>query len=131
MFWKEKLANDGIAPVSYTHLDVYKRQAYLCILWREEVTAPLRVFALRTITYGLACAPFQALRTLQRLAQDEAVNFPTGAAVLSRNIFVDDIAAGADSKSELCKLQRELILLLSSGAVSYTHLDVYKRQEFQ
>ena len=31
--------------------------------------------------------------------RDEAINFPAGAAVLSRNIFVDDIAAGADSKS--------------------------------
>ena len=71
---------------------MYKRQpddsAYLCILWREEATAPLRVFALRTVTYGLAYAPFQALRTLQPLAQDEAVNFPAGAAVLLSLIHI-------------------------------------------
>ena len=35
----EKAAEEGIVPVSYTHLDVYKRQEcgiYLCICWKYE-----------------------------------------------------------------------------------------------
>lgn len=68
--------------------------ALLCILWREEVTSPLRVYALRTVTFGLACSPFQALHTLVQLARDEAANFPRAAKALKQNIFVDDVASG-------------------------------------
>lgn len=68
----------------------------MCILWREKVATPLKVLALRTVTYGLACAPFPVLCTLQQLAQDESLYFPAVAEVIKNNIFVD-VAAGVDS----------------------------------
>lgn len=89
--------------------------AYLCILWREEVTAPLQVFALQTVTYGLTCAPYQALRTLRQLALDEGPFYPRAASVLTLNTFVDDIAAGADCEEDLLGLRSELVDLLARG----------------
>ncbi|KMQ86020.1 bel12-ag transposon polyprotein [Lasius niger] len=45
------------------------------IFWRSDINAEMSGFRLNTVTYGLACAPFLAVRTLQQLARDEAENF--------------------------------------------------------
>ena len=39
------------------HPDDHRHQ---CILWRHRVDEPIRVFTLKTVTYGLACAAFLA-----------------------------------------------------------------------
>ena len=41
------------------------------ILQREDQNEPVKVYKLNTVTYGTACAPFLAVRTLHQLAQDE------------------------------------------------------------
>lgn len=89
--------------------------SYLCVLWREDSSAPLEVYAMRTVTFGLACAPFQAMRTLRQLASDEALNYPLAATALQSNIFVDDVATGRDSVSDLHVLVWQLVSLLESG----------------
>ncbi|XP_025156740.1 uncharacterized protein LOC112589069 [Harpegnathos saltator] len=67
------------------------------ILWRS--TSGLQ-FRLNTVTYGLASAPFLAIRTLQQLAVDEGDRFPLGASVLRTKVYVDDILTGASSGAE-------------------------------
>ena len=54
-------------------------QRHQCILWRHSVDEPIREFTLKTVTYGLACAPFLAIRTLRQLADDDGSRFPRGA----------------------------------------------------
>lgn len=48
------------------------------ILWRDEPSEEVHDFRLLTVTYGMASAPFLALRTLKQLAQDELTRFPLG-----------------------------------------------------
>ncbi|XP_029679981.1 uncharacterized protein LOC115245695 [Formica exsecta] len=80
------------------------------VLWRRDNTSEVREYNLNTVTYGLACAPFLAFRTLRQLADDEESRFPHGAAALRRNCYVDDIVSEANTLSEATTLQRELPL---------------------
>ncbi|XP_062714097.1 uncharacterized protein LOC134290889 [Aedes albopictus] len=41
------------------------------IVWRDHPDLPLKIYQLLTVTYGTSCAPFLAVRTLQKLADDE------------------------------------------------------------
>ncbi|XP_050453271.1 uncharacterized protein LOC126852475 [Cataglyphis hispanica] len=68
------------------------------ILWRyEDQTAP-QTLEFNTVTYGLACAPFLAVRSLRQFADDEEAHFPHGSAALRRDVYVDDILTGAPSR---------------------------------
>lgn len=55
------------------------------ILWRFNVTDKIREYQLNTVTYGLACAPFFAVRTLRQLATDEEARGPRGALALQHD----------------------------------------------
>ncbi|XP_011859305.1 PREDICTED: uncharacterized protein LOC105556805 [Vollenhovia emeryi] len=85
------------------------------ILWRKTHNQALQEYQLNTITYGLACAPYLAIRTLQQLAADEERRYPLGAAVLRSSCYVDDILTGADSIEEAREIQEELIFLCAAG----------------
>ncbi|KAL6417068.1 hypothetical protein ACFW04_013022 [Cataglyphis niger] len=85
------------------------------ILWRHDDQIAPRTYELNTVTYGLACAPFLAVRSLRQLADDEEARFPHGSAVLRRDVYVDDILTGAPSIEEAIDLQRQLIELCTAG----------------
>ncbi|GBO38758.1 hypothetical protein AVEN_50334-1, partial [Araneus ventricosus] len=46
------------------------------ILWKNSKSSPIKVYELRTVTYGTASAPYLATKVLQQLALDEEKNFP-------------------------------------------------------
>ncbi|XP_032690711.1 uncharacterized protein LOC116853661 [Odontomachus brunneus] len=85
------------------------------ILWRESDRTDIQEFALSTVTYGLACAPYLAVRVLQQLAGDEGSRFPKGALALARDAYVDDILSGADSLPEAVELRDQLSQLCVAG----------------
>ncbi|KMQ87989.1 hypothetical protein RF55_12602, partial [Lasius niger] len=85
------------------------------ILWRSDVRQEMSEFQLNTVTYGLACAPFLAVRTLRQLAEDDADRFPRGSSVLLRDVYVDDVLTGADTIDEALKIQTELLQLCKAG----------------
>lgn len=65
------------------------------ILWEEE--GQVKEYQLNTVTYGLASAPYLAIRVLRQLATDEANDLPLGADVLRHDTYMDDILTGAAS----------------------------------
>ncbi|XP_011705856.1 PREDICTED: uncharacterized protein LOC105461064, partial [Wasmannia auropunctata] len=81
------------------------------ILWRPADTSNLEEFRLNTVTYGLACAPFLAIRTLRQLADDDGSHFPLGAAALQRDVYVDDVLTGAATLEEARAAANESALL--------------------
>ncbi|XP_029663006.1 uncharacterized protein LOC115235386 [Formica exsecta] len=85
------------------------------VLWRRDNTREVQEYRLNTVTYGLACAPFLAIRTLRQLADDEESRFPLGAAALRRDCYDDDIVSGANTTSEAATLQHELRGLCMAG----------------
>ncbi|KMQ89769.1 gag-pol polyprotein precursor [Lasius niger] len=84
------------------------------ILWYGK-DKQLLDYHLTTVTYGLNCAPFLALRTLQQLVNDEGHRYPKAVIPMTRGRYVDDIFGGADSTSEAEEIIKELIQLCKTG----------------
>lgn len=76
------------------------------VLWRYDETNEIQEYQLNTVTYGLACAPFLAMRTLRQLADDEEERYPRGAAVTRHDVYMDDVLIGADTIEEALAMQR-------------------------
>ncbi|XP_018399671.1 PREDICTED: uncharacterized protein LOC108777321 [Cyphomyrmex costatus] len=74
------------------------------VLWRPERNAAIEEYQLNTVTYGLACAPYLAMRALRQLAEDEALQFPRGAATLKQDVYVDDILSGAPTTTDALEI---------------------------
>ncbi|XP_071651726.1 uncharacterized protein [Temnothorax longispinosus] len=94
------------------HPDDWK---YQCILWRCTLLALVCVYQLLTVTYGLACAPFLAIRTLKQLAHDEQSRYPQGAITLREDTYVDDVVSGANTLARAIAKQTELCGLCTVG----------------
>ena len=85
------------------------------ILWEDPITGSERHYRLQTLTYGLRCASYVAIRVLLQLAKDEGWRYPHAARALERSTYVDDIYEGADNLDSARTLRDELSKLLSSG----------------
>lgn len=90
-------------------------QCFQRILWRENASEPLQCFQLTTVTYGMNCSPYLALRTLRQLAADEGHHHPAAANILLHDTYVDDCISGASTEEEALELQQDLIALLKKG----------------
>lgn len=87
---------------------------YQRILWLDQ-TDKIITYQLTTVTYGLACAPFLALRTLTQLVNDEGKNFPLAIQILNKGRYVDDIFGGADTIEQAQALIHDLNQLCMAG----------------
>ncbi|XP_051167791.1 uncharacterized protein LOC127285698 [Leptopilina boulardi] len=85
------------------------------ILWRSTPEKPIEEYRLCTVTYGTACAPHLAIRTLQQLSIDEGAQFPLGADCLLDNTYVDDIFDGDDDVLHAEKKRDQVIDLCAKG----------------
>ncbi|XP_018395526.1 PREDICTED: uncharacterized protein LOC108774017 [Cyphomyrmex costatus] len=84
------------------------------ILWCDQ-SLNLRAYQLTTVTYGLACAPFLALRTIQQLLLDEGSKYPLAASSLQKGRYVDDLFGGADSIEQAQEVVSQLAQLCMAG----------------
>ncbi|XP_023312074.1 uncharacterized protein LOC111692343 [Anoplophora glabripennis] len=83
------------------------------ILWRDIPNDPLQCITLVTVTYGTSAAPFLATRSLVKLADDYATDYPLAGNALRRDTYVDDILSGSDTLVGLAELKAQLNELLS------------------
>ncbi|XP_011859870.1 PREDICTED: uncharacterized protein LOC105557283 [Vollenhovia emeryi] len=84
------------------------------ILWNDQV-GNILTYQLTTVTYGLACAPYQALRTLLQLIEDEGKTYPLAVPTMMKGRYVDDIFGGADSVQQAQEIVRQLKGLCMAG----------------
>ncbi|XP_034951554.1 uncharacterized protein [Chelonus insularis] len=83
----------------YRQVQVHKDDwPFQRILWKEE--GKIIKFELTTVTYGLVCAPYLALRAVLQLIKDEGHQFPLAAEILLKGRYVDDVFGGADTIEE-------------------------------
>ncbi|GBM39816.1 hypothetical protein AVEN_45780-1 [Araneus ventricosus] len=94
------------------------QRKYLKMLWKERPEENIKVFALKTVTYGTTSAPFLATRTLQQLAKDEMENFPIASKVLPEDFYMDDCLSGASDINQFMALKKELGELLLRGGMT-------------
>ncbi|XP_025205862.1 uncharacterized protein LOC112602140 [Melanaphis sacchari] len=91
-------------------------RTYQHIFWRDSPSDELVEFQLCTVTYGLNCAPYLAIRCLHELDSQDGHRFPLAKDVLTRAAYVDDIVIGADTEELLLRRKKDIIGLLQSGA---------------
>lgn len=89
---------------------------YQRILWKSNESETSREFQLLTVTYGMACAPFLALRVLKQLVNDEGHDFPLAVTVLNNQIYVDDVLFGDNDFNRLRQIRDQLRELLQRGS---------------
>ncbi|XP_062141968.1 uncharacterized protein LOC133850025 [Drosophila sulfurigaster albostrigata] len=75
----------------------------------------IRDFELNTVTFGVNCAPFLALRVLQQLADDIRLEYPLASRVIFNNMYVDDVLAGTHTKEEAIRTIAEVCAALDSA----------------
>ncbi|XP_067216965.1 uncharacterized protein [Linepithema humile] len=85
------------------------------ILWRDTLDEKPQDYALCTVTYGLACAPYLALRCLRQLALDSDSTRPHAAEILRRDTYVDDVLSGEESISRVKEKISQLKDTLTAG----------------
>ncbi|XP_036148430.1 uncharacterized protein LOC118647496 [Monomorium pharaonis] len=88
---------------------------YQRILWNATPHEPPTDYQLLTITYGMSCAPFLALRVLKQLVDDKGHRFPLSVSILRENIYIDDILFGADNAEFIRQARDQVSALLKCG----------------
>ena len=88
---------------------------YQLMLMRTDPDTDLKSYVLKTVTFGTTSAPYLAVKTLYRLAQDEEHKFPIGARCLREGFYVDDFICGADTLDEALTIQVQTIGILNSA----------------
>ncbi|XP_062141924.1 uncharacterized protein LOC133849944 [Drosophila sulfurigaster albostrigata] len=91
-----------------------KHTPFQRILFRTS-DGEIRDFELNTVTFGVNCAPFLALRVLQQLADDTRLEYPLASRVISNNMYVDDVLAGTHTKEEAIRTIAEVCAALDSA----------------
>ncbi|XP_044778557.1 uncharacterized protein LOC123327126 [Drosophila simulans] len=91
-----------------------KHTPFQRILFRNK-EGDIRDFELKTVTFGVNCAPFLAIRVLQQLAENVQVPFPNASRIIQQHMYVDDVLAGANSVNEAQSSIRELQAALSAS----------------
>ena len=67
------------------------------------------------MTFGVSAAPYLAIRTLKRLADDRNAQFLCASRAVQENFYVNDFFYGADSLDEVSRMRNEVIELLRRG----------------
>ncbi|XP_073827799.1 uncharacterized protein [Musca autumnalis] len=85
------------------------------ILFRDSPTKPVQDYELHTVTFGVNCAPYLAIRTLLKLAEDTETDFPLAAHILRKCMYVDDVLAGTHDLETAITARDQLVSALSSA----------------
>ncbi|XP_008484679.1 uncharacterized protein LOC103521349, partial [Diaphorina citri] len=92
--------------------DQRKYQKVLCRFSPQE---ELQTYTLNTVTFGLACSPYLALRCVKELANMERDNYPLASERVQVDSYMDDICSSVSSESEACELQSQLVAMFKTG----------------
>ncbi|XP_041451274.1 uncharacterized protein LOC121404916 [Drosophila obscura] len=87
---------------------------YQRILFRDR-NGDVCDYELTTVTFGVNCAPYLALRVLKQLAQEVRPQLPMASVILESDMYVDDVLAGAHSQSQAISAIAELREALDSA----------------
>ncbi|XP_015119512.1 uncharacterized protein LOC107042827 [Diachasma alloeum] len=73
---------------------------------------------LNTVTFGLASAPYLAIRCLSQLADDEKEDYSEAALRIKRDLYVDDLLTGTESLQEALQLRDDITTVLKRDGLN-------------
>ena len=98
------------------------------VLWTDSASGSEQHYQLRTVTYGLSCASYLALRVLRQLGAGEGDKYPRAAQILRRSVYVDDILTGSDDVAAAKQLQNELTNLKAGYPTTLRSCVIWKKR---
>lgn len=102
----------------YRQIDLLPQyRGYQYILWRDSPQVTVKEYTLNTVTYGVNCAPYLALRVLQYIVDTDCEDFPDVQRALRNQTYMDDICVGAESLEAAQVLPTNLIRLLGRSGL--------------
>ncbi|XP_048586794.1 uncharacterized protein LOC116618440 [Nematostella vectensis] len=85
-------------------------------LWRDlETDKPPDVYEMNCLVFGDESSPCEANFAVQRTAEDNKEQWPDAAAVVKRDIFVDDLYTSCEDVGEAVKLREDVTALMAEG----------------
>lgn len=84
-------------------------------VYRFSPNEPIRDFRLKTVTFGLANAPYLATRTLEELANLHENSHPLAAQVIRTSMYMDDVLGGCHTLEESIETYHQLKAVFSSA----------------
>ncbi|XP_075157510.1 uncharacterized protein LOC142230767 [Haematobia irritans] len=88
------------------------------IIFRDDPKVDIQDFEMKTVTFGVNCAPFLAIRSLLQLASEVQKDLPLATQILRKMMYVDDVLAGAHDLSLALEARDQLVCALSSAGFS-------------
>ncbi|XP_026331312.1 uncharacterized protein LOC113238692, partial [Hyposmocoma kahamanoa] len=85
------------------------------IVWRFNSGEPIQHFKLLRLTFGTACAPYLAVKSLQRLAELEQAKYPLAARITKQDFYMDDLITGAETETDALNIVDEMNKLMKAG----------------
>ncbi|XP_050340167.1 uncharacterized protein LOC126766422 [Bactrocera neohumeralis] len=111
-----KYVFNGDVEKMYRQILVHKDdQDFQRIVFRKSSNSPISDYKLKTVTFGINCAPYLAIRTLHEVAKTCETNLPLATSVLQTQTYVDDILSGSHSLSLACESLSQVIKALNSA----------------
>ncbi|XP_046807521.1 uncharacterized protein LOC124420038 [Lucilia cuprina] len=95
-----------------------KHTPFQRILFRKNPNSSVQDYQLNTVTFGVNCAPYLAIRTLIQLAEDVELENPSASKILKNSMYVDDVLAGEHTITAAIKAKNNLIHALGSAGFS-------------
>ncbi|XP_059221613.1 uncharacterized protein LOC131996176 [Stomoxys calcitrans] len=92
-----------------------KHTPFQRVLHRKSPQDDIHEYELKTVTFGLNCAPYLAIRTLQQLAEDVKAIYPIASRILNSQMYVDDVLGGSYDVESAVRAKAQLIRALESA----------------
>ena len=92
----------------------------LSFLWEEKpYEEGFKIKRMRWVgvVFGVTCSPFHLAAVLHTYLDKMAAEYPTTAARMTRDLFVDDLITGADTREEGERLAREVVHIAAEVAM--------------
>lgn len=115
--WRQhKIALISDITKMYRQILVQEKDTYYqCIVWRDNPKENCRFYRLLTVTFGTACAPYLAVRTLMKAAEDESDKYPEAAEIVKTSFYMDDLMTGASTEKQAIEIYEQVNKLLESA----------------
>lgn len=88
---------------------------YQRLLWRPATNEQIKHYKLVRLTFGTACALYLAVKSLQRLADDEKSALPAAAKRTKTDFYMDDLLSGCETEDEAVSIYNEMNKLMNLG----------------
>lgn len=85
------------------------------VVWRDNPEKEIESYKLLTVTFGTAAAPYLAVKTLMKVADDEGEKHPSAAAAIKECFYMDDLMTGHEDLPEIKQICKEIKDILRRG----------------